>query len=418
MKNSLKTTITVLTILPILLFGQADTTDGFSFEGSIGIDFIKDLIHENDTSDLWFNVSLKPELSLGNFGVGLYLPFRINQNGDFRNSDWDSPSDWVGVIRYLRVGKRNSPFLAKAGVLEHTSIGYGFIMDEYRNTIDENNRKTGLEIASDLKRGGGRILISNLGDAEVFAGRGFVRPVKFFAPLPVISNFETGISFGTDFEVDTTVSIVGMDAGIPILDLSFLDWEVYAHYANILGHGSGTGYGTRLGFKLPIKLLTVSLKLENRNLGSDFIPAYFNPFYEARREAQFRELHSDTLNEVTGHFAGLYVTLLGKLELTGNYSWTKKRGSGAMNLTLDATKFSESIPLSLTYSKRKITEFSDIFEFDEMGNTMWTLRAKPRILPFVYLTLEGSRKYMKVESQNTTEYRTIDKYSVSLGYKF
>ncbi len=398
-------------ILAISLLAVETDTTGFSFSGSIGLDFIRGLM-EGDTTTIWFNIAFTPELSLGYFGVGLYIPLRISTSGELRGEDWDSPGDWISIIRYLRYGKRGTPLWVKAGVLERVTIGYGFIMDNYSNTIDENNRKTGIQIASDLKKYGGEIIISNFGNAEVMGGRGFIRPIKFVSPIPIVSNIELGGSYLTDRESDPSISIIGLDAGLPIINTSFFSWQLYANYARIISYGSGTGYGTRVDFNLLMDILTLSAKFEKRNIGSRFIPSYFGPFYEVKRDTLIEIL--DNIEKVDGYFGGLYLTLLNKLCLYGTYQWTEQSGSGILNLTLDATKFIEQVPVTVTYTKMGITKSSELFDLSNKENVLWTITVSPGLFPHVYLILEANRQFMEVDN----EYQPIDKYSVAIGYQF
>lgn len=418
MKINIFRAVLIILLMAISLQAVESDTTGFSFSGTIGLDFIRELMAEDvDTMTFWFNIALKPEISIQNFGIGLYLPFRISNEGEFRNEDWDSPSDFASIIRYIRYGKRGTPMWVKAGVLEGVSMGYGLIMDDYRNTIDENTRKTGFQIASDLEKGGGEILVSNLGNAEIMGLRGFVRPVKFLTSFPVVSNLELGSTIMKDFEVPDSVSIsmMGLEAGLPILNTFILDWQIYTHYANILDYGNGFGYGTRVDFDFFMKILTLSFKLEKREIGDEFIPSYFGPFYEVHRNTLPAAL--ETVEKTDGYYGGVYVSILDKLDLIGKYQWTDERESGILNLSVDATRLIPQVPITFTYSKMGITKSSEIFDLGYDEDVILYLSVAPQIIPHIYLIGTGERRFMLVDEEEEI-YEHIDKYSLALGYQF
>jgi len=74
----------------------------------------------------FYRIALTPNLDLGKIGVGLDLVFLYNPDEGFRAEDgekWDSVSDYLRAIRYVRYGHLRDPIYARYGALDHVSLG-------------------------------------------------------------------------------------------------------------------------------------------------------------------------------------------------------------------------------------------------------------------------------------------------------
>uniref|UniRef100_A0A7C4UGK4 Uncharacterized protein n=1 Tax=candidate division WOR-3 bacterium TaxID=2052148 RepID=A0A7C4UGK4_UNCW3 len=397
----------VLFILSLPLFSQEQS---FGFLGELGGEKM------NDT--LWFSISLKPEVGIGPVGIGLDLPLRFSTSGEFRVEDWNSISDIFGHLRYLRLGYEKSPFYLKVGALDRVIVGHGFIMDNYYNTIDENNRKTGILFKSDLKKFGGEFIYTNIGRPEITGIRGFVRPIKFVAEIPIISNLEIGSTYLTDLYTDTgstkgAIGFLGFDAGLPLLSFDMLSFVLYFDYAHMNNYGSGNALGARVDFKFLMNLLNFSLKFERRNITDQFLPSYFDPFYEEQRfvkEDFVKTLHSS----FNGYAGELYATALGRLQLTGRYLYfNDMKNSGVLTMILDMTKFLPDMPILVSYQRRGIESSGDLFAID--SNTIFTLSVSRKIYWKLYGTLNIEQKYEYDEE--TVSFDALRKYGFKLGIR-
>lgn len=407
-----KMSLLVIVLFALPIFAQEDTeAKSFQFFGGIGADYMSDT--------LWFNLTLQPELGLGPIGFGLDIPLRVSSKGRFRSEDWDSPTDIFGKIRYLRVGYANSPLYLKVGVLDHTVIGDGFIMDNYSNTLDENARKSGVILASDLGKFGSKILYSNLAKPEIVGTRVFIRPIRFIAPIPILSNLEAGVSYIADLNPDNNdttngaLGFTGFDIGLPIISTGMLSIRFYADYAKITNYGSGFGAGGRVDFNFIMNILRFSAKFEKRILSDQFIPSYFDPLYEAQKvgkEALLSSYHGD----FDGYYGELTGTVFGRLSLGGNYQYYHNMAnSGKIHLTLDGTKFIEDMPVLVMYDKSGIESIKNVFNIDE--NTIYTISISKKIFLRLYGTVTLQRKFQYNETKRT--YDPLNKYSFMLGVK-
>ncbi|MFO7659904.1 MAG: hypothetical protein R6V77_03235, partial [Candidatus Cloacimonadaceae bacterium] len=84
------------------------------------------------------------------------------------------------------------------------------------------------------------------------------------------------------FGSDKSMSIIGLTFSIPLLDEENFKFEHYGEYAKITDNGFGVIYP---GFYT--RLLVFDLNLEGRKYTNEFLPAYFDHFYEDQRSVVF-----------------------------------------------------------------------------------------------------------------------------------
>ena len=78
---------------------------------------------------------MRPDIPFGKFGVGLDLTFRFDEDGNFKDDEWDEGRDYIDKLYYLRYGLPGDPFYLRVGALDNVTLGYGLIMRRYANTI-------------------------------------------------------------------------------------------------------------------------------------------------------------------------------------------------------------------------------------------------------------------------------------------
>ena len=253
----------------------------------------------------FYSFHLQPEFSFSKIGVGLDLKLEYGANGKIRTENFNEFSDYLSIIRYLRYGYKGDPFYAKLGALDYATLGHGSIMYLYNNSPSYDTRKIGLALDVDFSTFGIESVYSAFGEAGVLGLRGFTRPLQFtdLRDVPILGNIEIGASFVTDLNdkagvitgtynsVDNkfnaiqdegAVSIVGFDIGIPIINGSIADLDLYFDYNKILKFGSGGAAGVKLTLN-GLGLIDVRTRLERRFNGDEYLPSYFNSFYELER---------------------------------------------------------------------------------------------------------------------------------------
>ena len=129
--NSLKSSI----ILIILGFSfsqfNPDNIGVSASFGSVTID-----------NEVYNQIALRPEIPIGNFGLGLDLYFYINGDGELYKENWDFSSAKAGYrtimdkIYYARWGRPTDPIYIRAGSLLHSTLGNGILVNAYSNAME------------------------------------------------------------------------------------------------------------------------------------------------------------------------------------------------------------------------------------------------------------------------------------------
>ena len=88
-----------------------------------------------------YRLSFRPDLPLGRLGIGLDVELFVERNGDLGRRGWQAGSSTQTLdsvlrkIYYVRYGRPNDAVYVKIGALDDATLGYGLIMDSYRNTL-------------------------------------------------------------------------------------------------------------------------------------------------------------------------------------------------------------------------------------------------------------------------------------------
>ncbi|MBI4530328.1 MAG: hypothetical protein HY709_02300, partial [Candidatus Latescibacteria bacterium] len=106
-------------------------------------------------SQQWYRLNFRPEIPVGNAGVALDLELFIDNRGNFNKKGWDFSTGTTAMesllrkIYYVRYGHPSEHLYARVGALDEVTLGYGFIMNRYRNTLDYPAiKRTGLYISA------------------------------------------------------------------------------------------------------------------------------------------------------------------------------------------------------------------------------------------------------------------------------
>ncbi len=98
-----------------------------------------------------YRLSLRADIPIGNWGVALDVELFIDSQGGISDRGWEFGTSTKAVdtflrkLYYVRYGKPEDPTFVKVGALDQITLGYGLIMDGYRNTLQYPGiKKTGL----------------------------------------------------------------------------------------------------------------------------------------------------------------------------------------------------------------------------------------------------------------------------------
>lgn len=399
--KSLFFTLTLLfSIQSFAQFYDYPRPDEGYINGGMGITWIDGKPH--------YRFSFRPEVAIGNFGVGLDLNLDFDSDGKLRKENFNETSDYLSLIRYLRYGYKNDPVFIKLGALDYYTLGHGTIIHQYNNSPTFDSRKIGLVADIDFGKFGFESIYGNFAQSGVFGLRGYIRPLQFSpaADIPILSNLELGASYVSDFNeyarVDSgffdqsgkfviakdggSLNIIGFDIGLPLIKSSVTTITLYADYNKIINFGSGVATGVKFDFD-GMGLLSVSARLERRFNNGKYIPSYFNSLYEIER------FKSDSVNgtyqnkalalvniteSMNGFYGDLLIRVLNLFDIYGGYQRLDKNPtSGILNLRAAIEPEGASFILRAGYDKINIIDEKDLFKLDDRSYLFTEVGYKP-----------------------------------------
>lgn len=410
----MKTVITliIITITSFNLFAQFNQyprQDEGVFTGGAGLMWIDGEPH--------YRISFRPEVSFMDFGVGLDLNLDFDSEGKLRKENFNEFSDYLSIIRYLRYGLKNEPVYIKLGALDYHTIGHGTIMNRYNNSPSFDSRKIGLVADIDFGQFGFESIYGTFGEGGIFGLRGYVRPLQFSTAtdLPILRNLELGATYAVDFnqyagvlggnynpvtdefqitQDDGALNIIGIDIGFPVIKSSLLTLTPYIDYNKIINYGSGVATGIKLDLE-GLGLVSAMAKLERRFNGDNYMPSYFNSFYELDRFKVFRDEGTFTskvqmlalaTDADDGWYGELFVRVLNLFDIVGSYQRLDKTSrSGILHLSSEIAPEEAPFVVRAGYDKVRIEDEADIFTLDDRAYLYTELGYKP--MPYLLISL-------------------------------
>ena len=408
--------------IPAAVAGKADPS---SVTGGIGLTRID--------STWYYSFNLAPELAFGKFGVGLDLTINISsKDHQIRKQDFDETYDYIRIIRYLRWGHKGDDVYARIGILDYARLGHGFIMYLYNNSPSYDDRRLGTEFDLGFGKYGFETVYSDFAREGVFGLRGYVRPLQYtsLASVPILGGMEVGATWAGDMRQDSkditydtlnnvphtrndgTMNVIGADIGFPLLRIPTISSTLYFDYAKILSFGSGEALGLETNFS-GLGIFDIFTKFERRWTGDQFMPNYFNTFYELERYqlagtsfSSKAQVLNNLISPGPGYFGDLTIGILGKLQIRGTYSKLDLQPtSGVLHL---GTSTGSLIPLFVVdagYDKKYIVDNKDVFTLDERSLLYASLGYKP--YPFMIVSTLYTWTFVPVVDANgNTSYAT------------
>ncbi len=293
------------------------TAGKVNFNGSIGAVALTD--PETGKTKVYYEFSMYPEIALGKLGIGLDLVVHFDENNQILKEEWDDWSDLYSKIDYIRWGeKHRDPFYFLIGRFRKPiTIGHGMIVNGYTNMAQYPNvKKIGLEFDLDRGKWGIEGMVGDLRWRDVFAGRLYFRPL-LFTGIPLAKNLKLGVSAGSDVNPDSNsrtrndaITIVGADAELPVLTYRIFNATIFADWAKMRPGSTYTVSGKindegMSGQSVGIsgKFLFLKYRGEYRKTDNNFIPGYFDSYYDIDRWKYYSTLHS-TMTKAEYYLAG------------------------------------------------------------------------------------------------------------------
>lgn len=427
MKQVLSILVSILSIgIAGTLVSQPTSPVGYSgtLAGGLGMAIIDD--------QSYFTIALHPDIAIGKFGIGLNIKLLYNTNtGAIRSEDWNEGYDWARLIRYIRYGHKRDRFYSKVGTLDAARLGHGFIMNYYTNEASYDKRKIGLELDIDFGNWGFETVTNNLGRLEVIGGRAYIRPLQSYLTIPMVKDIALGATYVTDVDPDGTrdtsdgLYAFGFDLEIPLIRIPMFNSFAYFDWAKIDTFGSGRALGAEANLTLIAGVAHISARIERRWLGTEFLPSYFNAFYEVQRymplsdSTVFRKDYSlnSIIEETRGIFGELTGHVMNTIRLVGNFQRIDdQKNSGILHLAAEVPDAVPMIAAYAFYDRIAIETGSDLFKLDE--NSVARIGIGYKIKPYLLLNMDYIYTFYFDEQEN--RYKPQERFEprVSFVYNF
>jgi hypothetical protein len=306
-----KRMLVVLSLLALTLPFTASAEEaeaGFHFGLNLGIGadtfYISAPVDDNVTYQY---LTLSPDVAFGKWGIGLELTLHytfteqtgvdpIRVEGDWipdPNLDQNYLDVYLPKIKYVRYGFKGDPLYAKLGSIEDGTLGNGFIMNNYDNTLFLPEQRI-FGLAFDLDGAlfhfpylGLETFVGNVARFDVIGARLYARPLAG-TQIALLKDLQVGTTFATDTnpglhlpghpDLDA-VYLYGADLRQPILNSRAISLAAFTDVA-VLGNRNSVGGMVGFGGRLAGVILYGA---QIRILGENFVPVYFDSTYDLFR---------------------------------------------------------------------------------------------------------------------------------------
>ena len=246
------------------------------------------------------------------FGILIPGRFLLNNKDNvektakvFPKEDWDEARDWIAWINFFQYGHRDDLFYFYFGEQENRYIGDGTILGAYYNSVKLNFPKRGVDIGVNTDYVGVDFFMDDVSPPNIIGGRAYVKPFSFLSKECYANNIEVGATYLLDIfspydiqvdnntvsgvysrNIDRVVDVVwGVDVSMRFVATELYQMRFYTDFNTISESGSGFHFGLDHSFDLPTSAkIRVKSRWEYRLMEANYIPQYFNTFYDVERE--------------------------------------------------------------------------------------------------------------------------------------
>lgn len=376
---------------PALPAGESDSGFDFKIDGMLGAATITN--PETGLKEIFNIIALQPELSFGKLGLGLDLYVYFNSDGKFRKEDWDTREDFVSKIRYVRWGKRGDLFYARMGGLSGTTLGHGFIMGNYTNRLRYPDvRRVGVVAGLDAGYGGFEAVATDIRRPTLHGGRVFLRPL-YGTGIPLLKNLSFGLSGVSDRDPDgfkgtqnDQVSVYGVDLDMPVFKNDLFSATLFAdaalmrlgrRYTQAGSKDNGKGGTAGIGGNI----LFLSYSAEMRVIENNFIPNFFDAYYEVDRSSG-TSLKADGIPSThqprrTGPLVQVYADIMNRLHIGAFYENLNSDPLGIYprlwgEIRIDPELLFNKFYAAARYEQRNVEQFKRIGQTRDPNTIMTT----------------------------------------------
>ncbi|MBI5529559.1 MAG: hypothetical protein HY897_24805 [Deltaproteobacteria bacterium] len=305
----------------------------------------------------YLHINPRVDLLWKKFALGVNAPLNLelfspknppedNPTWSLRSRDWDEPTDFAKIIRFVQYGRKFDPLYVTATTVFASTLGHGFLMRRYIPNVMMDQKKLGLQFDYNHDYAGFESTVSNLMGAPVIGVMPFVRPFAWFKSSDVLNSLSLGVTFITDTDAPVTVKrdkanfpefttgindgsnyylrfpygkpvvgdsnvletetemiyAYGIDAHIKVVKTKHVDIKPYADISFLNFGGKGLTTGVQWRFNLGEKYRSFfNIRTDFRVFDPNYEPTYFDSFYEVQRFQYVIPDRSD-LNYARGYY--------------------------------------------------------------------------------------------------------------------
>lgn len=372
--------------------------------------------------------TIAPDIAIGKFGVGVYLQLLFDRNNDWklRTLEYENGAGIFRAIRYIRYGQKYDPLFLLVGSVERATLAHGFLVWNYNNVSNYDQRKIGLIADVDLDKLGIETVWSSVGRNDMRGFNFYFRPLRLFNnATPVLNTLrfygtyvrDSNVKSGALLDSTAALTAYGIGADLQWLNIAALHSTIYADYSKIDDYGDGKALGIDFVFPNFIGIFGLSARFEKRFIGKQFVPSLFGPLHELNRESGLFT-YIENSPKVEGYFGELAGHILNRILLLGSYQDLNGiANSGVLHLEASAPTLIPRIELRGYYDKTGIETFEDARTLDT--NSILTAEASYQIYLFLYFSAIY-RWYWQEDQDDPGVYNPVERFEprVTLRYNF
>jgi hypothetical protein len=348
--------------------------------------------YQGESLLLELDVYASAEFSMLGFGVGLPVRFILKNDNDipttaaiFPKEDWDDARDWVAILNYFHYGHSGDMFYFYFGEQRNRYVGNGSIVGAYYGDLRLYHPQRGVNLEVNTDYAGIDFFMDDVTPPNVIGGRFYLKPISFFSKESYGNNLEIGASYFADVfapdqitgksdneygrEItDSNFQIFGFDLSFRVLAMKYYQLTLYTDMNKIVDAGFGMHFGAKHKLMLPTSTdMQILSRWEVRAMEPDYIPSYFNTFYDIEREYYRGQSESISSTPTTksrylmsyagrgkdwtaGYYLDLVFDITGTFSVGGSFEHNKLYNHEAKK-----------------YDNYQINVFTDMFFFDSLA---------------------------------------------------
>lgn len=435
--------------------------------------------------------TLAADLRLEVLQAAVRIPLRFDSaSGDIRDKDWDEPGDFFRLGQCLRLDWHSEGTFSREkglclpwevnpddyylslrmGPIVDTGLAHGTILGAYSNNLNPDHFHSGVISQAQLHQFvHARILLDNLTNPSLLAGVVQLLPFAYElpqtrqwyaesshlhiqltavsdlqAPNQVLTAFGRPLSDGAGNLLFTTapVTVVGGNLEYVYAFGSQIKAEAHADWNWITGHGMGGHGQVWFVYNHPEGSYTVRAQGEFRFVQRNYIPTYFDSYYEiARQQVALVDEARDDLEA-----GGAFLTKRQSLTLLdGDDAWDPgiqggfefeafkvasgerrriffargffgntfgRTGDGQFVLSAEAPRLADKIDLYALFSRQGFDEIGDLFTLQD---TLVKVLVRWDLTERFYVLLNYARVWQLRATPDQGGFQSGNAFTASLG---